>query len=203
MQSKPRCKSPVGVEKTIVYSQWTGMLDLIEPALQLHKYVHTMHPSMHHSPNNFSHRFLRLDGGMSVKQRQQVLSDFATQPDVTVLLLSLKAASVGLNITCACHVVLMDPWWNPAVEDQAIDRAHRIGQRRPVQVTRLVVRGTVEEKMLELQQTKREMGSSSMVGVEGASMRVAQPRMTMEEMMRLLLPSLGEGGTASQQQPSH
>lgn len=78
---------------------------------------------------------------MSVKQRQQVLSDFKTKPEVTVLLLSLKAASVGLNITCACHVVLMDLWWNPAVEDQAIDRAHRIGQQRPVNVTRLVVRG--------------------------------------------------------------
>lgn len=78
---------------------------------------------------------------MSVKQRQQTLLGFKTKPEVTVLLLSLKAASVGLNITCACHVVLMDLWWNPAVEDQAIDRAHRIGQQRPVNVTRLVVRG--------------------------------------------------------------
>ena len=71
--------------------------------------------------------------------------------------MSLKAGGVGINLTEADYVVLFDPWWNPAAETQAIDRAHRIGQNRPVTVYRLVVRGTVEEKILELQERKREL----------------------------------------------
>jgi SNF2 family DNA or RNA helicase len=74
-----------------------------------------------------------------------------------VLLISLKAGGIGLNLTAADHVVLMDPWWNPAVEDQAADRAHRIGQDKPVFVYRLVARDTVEERVLELQARKRAL----------------------------------------------
>lgn len=70
---------------------------------------------------------------------------------VTVMIMSLKAASLGLNLVVACHVLLLDLWWNPTTEDQAIDRAHRIGQRRPVTVSRLTVKDTVEDRILALQ----------------------------------------------------
>jgi hypothetical protein len=74
------------------------------------------------------------DGTMSVAAREKALMDFEEQEEVAVMLMSLKAASVGLNLVCANHVLLLDVWWNPTVEDQAIDRAHRLGQRKPVQV---------------------------------------------------------------------
>ena len=93
--------------------------------------------------------FVRLDGAMSAEQRQAALHKFREDPKVKVLLLSLRAGGVGLNLTAAQHVFLMDPWWNPAVEEQAIDRVHRIGQLHPVKVTRFVVRGTVEERICE------------------------------------------------------
>jgi len=82
-----------------------------------------------------------------------------------VLLLSLKAGGVGLTLTAADHVYILDPWWNPAVEDQAADRAYRIGQDRPVLVHRLVARDTIEERVLALQRSKRELGAA-IVGTE-------------------------------------
>jgi SNF2 family DNA or RNA helicase len=88
---------------------------------------------------------------MSVLQRQRAIEEFEGRDDVLVLLVSLKAAALGVNLTAANHVVLLDLWWNPATEEQAIDRAHRIGQTRTVQVTRLTVPGTVEERILALQ----------------------------------------------------
>ena len=84
-----------------------------------------------------------------------------------MILLSLKAGGVGLNLTAATKVYLLDPWFNPAVEEQAMDRVHRIGQERPVFVTRFVVRGTVEEKLLELQERKRAICQAAL-GAEGA-----------------------------------
>lgn len=77
---------------------------------------------------------------MTIARRADALRAFEREPAVTVLIVSLKAAATGLNLTCACNVVLLDLWWNPTVEEQAIDRAHRIGQTRPVTVTRIVVR---------------------------------------------------------------
>ncbi|KDD71905.1 hypothetical protein H632_c4194p0, partial [Helicosporidium sp. ATCC 50920] len=85
--------------------------------------------------------FERVDGTMTVMARAQAIEAFTAEKDVRILLVSLKAASVGLNLTAANHVVLLDPWWNPMVEEQAVDRAHRIGQWRNVTVTRLVVKG--------------------------------------------------------------
>jgi SNF2 family DNA or RNA helicase len=81
-----------------------------------------------------------------------------------VMLVSLRAGGVGLNLAAADHVFLLDPWWNPAVEDQAIDRAHRIGQERPVLVYRLVARDTVDEKLLELQESKRGIADALLAG---------------------------------------
>ncbi|KAJ6728635.1 HELICASE-LIKE TRANSCRIPTION FACTOR CHR28 [Salix koriyanagi] len=109
-------------EKAIVFSQWTGMLDLLEACLK-----------------SSSIQYRRLDGTMSVIARDKALKDFNTLPEVSVMIMSLKAASLGLNMVAACHVLLLDLWWNPTTEDQAIDRAHRIGQTRTVTVLRLTV----------------------------------------------------------------
>lgn len=90
------------------------------------------------------------------KQRQEVVNAFQGDSNASVFLLSLRAAGTGLNLTTASYVVLYDPWWNPAVEAQAIDRSHRIGQSRTVNAYRLIAPGTVEEKIWELQQRKAQ-----------------------------------------------
>merc|ERR1711879_108678 len=89
--------------------------------------------------------------------RVNALQSFGGHSHIQVILCSLKAAGTGLNLTVADHVMLMDPWWNPAVEDQAIDRLHRLGQRRPVRAIRFVAERTVEERILLVQQQKREI----------------------------------------------
>jgi len=126
--------------KSVVFSQFTSFLDLIEPAL-----------ARDHLP------FLRFDGTLSQKQRAQILTEFAASPRPYVLLLSLRAGGVGLNLTCAHKVFMMDPWWSFAVEAQAIDRVHRMGQQREVRVVRFVVAGSIEEKMLRVQERKKFM----------------------------------------------
>jgi SNF2 family DNA or RNA helicase len=85
---------------------------------------------------------------------------FQTDPECRLFLISLKAGGLGLNLTAAEYVFLLDPWWNPAVEAQAIDRAHRIGQERHVFAYRLIARDTVEERVLELQQQKRQLADA-------------------------------------------
>ncbi|XP_076940885.1 helicase-like transcription factor CHR28 [Bidens hawaiensis] len=127
-------------EKAIVFSQWTGMLDLLEVCLK--------HSSI---------GYRRLDGTMSVAARDKAVKDFNRLPEVSVIIMSLKAASLGLNMVAACHVILLDIWWNPTIEDQVIDRAHRIGQTRPVTVLRFTVKDTVEDRILALQKKKRKM----------------------------------------------
>jgi superfamily II DNA or RNA helicase len=124
--------------KALVFSQWTGLLDLVEPHLR-----------------NASIRFARLDG--STRDRAAVVAEFQNEAGPPVMLVSLKAGGTGLNLTAADHVFLLDPWWNPAVEDQAADRAHRIGQDRPVMVYRLVAKDTVEERIFALQGRKRAL----------------------------------------------
>ena len=135
---KNRKADPKG--KTVVFSQFTSFLDLIEPAL-----------TRDHIP------FLRFDGSMAQKTRANVLAEFTTSPRPYVLLLSLRAGGVGLNLTCARNVFMMDPWWSFAVEAQAIDRVHRMGQEGAVRVTRFVVEGSIEEKMLRIQERKKFM----------------------------------------------
>ncbi|KAK1375281.1 putative SWI/SNF-related matrix-associated actin-dependent regulator of chromatin subfamily A member 3-like 2 [Heracleum sosnowskyi] len=156
--------SSVG-EKAIVFSQWTRMLDLLEACLK-----------------DSSINYRRLDGTMSVLARDKAVKDFNTQPEVTVIIMSLKAASLGLNMVAACHVLLLDLWWNPTTEDQAVDRAHRIGQTRPVSVLRLTVKDTVEDRILALQQKKREMVASAFGEDETGS---RQTRLTVEDLQYL------------------
>ncbi|MEE2672274.1 MAG: C-terminal helicase domain-containing protein, partial [Myxococcota bacterium] len=99
--------------------------------------------------------FERLDGAS--RQRGALVDRFQNADGPPVMLVSLKAGGTGLNLTAADHIFLLDPWWNPAVEDQAADRAHRIGQTRPVVVHRLIARNTVEERILELHGRKRAL----------------------------------------------
>ncbi|XP_048333451.2 helicase-like transcription factor CHR28 [Ziziphus jujuba] len=130
--------------KAIVFSQWTSMLDLVEMSL-----------------NQSSIQYRRLDGTMTLASRDRAVKDFNTDPEVTVMVMSLKAGNLGLNMVAACHVILLDLWWNPTTEDQAVDRAHRIGQTRPVTVTRLTIKDTVEDRILALQEDKRKMVASA------------------------------------------
>ncbi|NUP04458.1 MAG: DEAD/DEAH box helicase [Polyangiaceae bacterium] len=137
--------------KALVFSQWTSMLDRIEPHLR-----------------DRALSFSRLDG--STRDRGAVVQTFQDPGGPPVMLLSLKAGGVGLNLTAADHVFLLDPWWNPAVEEQAADRAHRIGQDKPVMVYRLVAKDTVEERILALQETKRHLADVAIsAGSGGAS----------------------------------
>lgn len=136
--------------KALVFSQWTSLLDLIEPHLKKAKI-----------------KFCRIDG--STTERQKIVDEFQSETGPPILLMTLKAGGVGLNLTAADYVFLVDPWWNPAAEDQAADRAHRIGQTRPVFVHRLVSRGTVEEKILALQDKKRAAAEGALSGAGKAA----------------------------------
>jgi superfamily II DNA or RNA helicase len=147
--------------KALVFSQWTSLLDLVEPHLRAHDVA-----------------FLRLDG--STTDRGAVVERFQDPSGPPVMLISLRAGGTGLNLTAADHVFLLDPWWNPAVEDQAADRAHRIGQDKPVFVHRLVARSTVEEGILALQLRKRELAAAALDGTGGAA------AITKAELLALL-----------------
>jgi DNA repair protein RAD16 len=120
---------------------------------------------------------VKLEGGQSVASRDKVIAEFRDSPTSSVLLISLKAGGVALNLTAASRVFLMDLWWNPAGEHQAMDRAHRLGQHRTITVTRFVVRDTVEERILALQEKKRLVFDAT-VGQSGDSLA----KLTEEDM---------------------
>jgi len=147
--------------KALVFSQWTQLLNRIEP---------------HLNKNNIS--YVRLDG--STRNRGAVVESFQSKEGPSIFLASLKAGGTGLNLTAADHVFLMDPWWNPAVEEQAADRAHRIGQEKPVNVYRIVSEKTVEEKVLKLQDKKRMIAEAALNSASQAA------SITKEELMSLL-----------------
>ncbi|KAF9580769.1 hypothetical protein BGW38_002449, partial [Lunasporangiospora selenospora] len=126
--------------KSVVFSQWTSMLDLIEDGLR-----------------EIRVNFTRLDGTMQRSDRTSAMMNFKDRPEIGVILISLKAGGVGLNLTAAQRVYLMDPHWNPSVESQAIDRIHRLGQTKPVDVVRFIIKESIEENILELQKRKTEL----------------------------------------------
>ena len=109
-----------------------------------------------------------LDGSTPAAQRQKAVNAFQ-RGEGDVFLISLKAGGFGLNLTAADYVIHMDPWWNPPAEDQATDRAHRIGQTRPVTIYRLITTGTIEEKIVALHRTKRELADSILDGTDAAA----------------------------------
>jgi len=131
-------EAAAGGHKVLIFSQFVTMLKLIKEALDAEKISYTY-----------------LDG--STKDRQELVDKFNEDESITVFLISLKAGGTGLNLTGADTVIHFDPWWNPAVEDQATDRAHRIGQTKVVNVYRLIARDSVEEKILLLSEKKREL----------------------------------------------
>ncbi|MBA0698416.1 hypothetical protein Goari_000128 [Gossypium aridum] len=132
--------------KSVVFSQFRTMLLLLEKPL-----------------TDAGFKILRLDGSMNAKRRAQVIEEFQVPgPDgPTVLLASLKASGAGINLTAASRVYLIEPWWNPAVEEQAMDRVHRIGQKEDVKIVRLIVRNSIEERVLELQERKKKLATEA------------------------------------------
>jgi SNF2 family DNA or RNA helicase len=124
--------------KAILFSQWTKTIDWLEPRLQ------AFNPLVYH-------------GGVPVKQREPILAKFKQDPDAHILLMSYGTGAVGLNLQFAGYVFLFDRWWNPAIEDQAVNRAHRIGVKNPVIVTRFISRNTIEEKIDRVLREKREL----------------------------------------------
>jgi SNF2 family DNA or RNA helicase len=140
--------------KTLVFSQFTSLLAILRRRLDAEGIAYEY-----------------LDG--RTQDRQSRVDRFQTDPACRLFLISLKAGGLGLNLTAAEYVFLLDPWWNPAVEAQAIDRAHRIGQTRQVFAYRLIAKDTVEEKVLALQASKREL-ADAVLGESAAGLRQLQ-----------------------------
>jgi SNF2 family DNA or RNA helicase len=148
--------------KALVFSQFVGHLSLIREYLESQKIAYQY-----------------LDGSTSARDRKLRVDAFqAGEGDV--FLISLKAGGTGLNLTAADYVIHMDPWWNPAVEDQASDRTHRIGQKRPVTIYRLVAKHTIEEKIVDLHKHKRDLADSLLEGADVSA------KVSTTELLRLI-----------------
>jgi non-specific serine/threonine protein kinase len=126
--------------KILVFSQFLGMLDLVRKRLEKDnvKYVY-------------------LDGSTPAAERQNIVNQFQEDQTIQVFLMSLKAGGVGLTLTAADYVYIVDPWWNPAVEDQAIDRTHRIGQNKAIFAYKMICKDSIEEKIIQLQEKKKSI----------------------------------------------
>ncbi|MFT6950708.1 MAG: SNF2 family DNA or RNA helicase [Paraglaciecola sp.] len=148
--------------KALIFSQFVGHLQLIK---------------QHIEAKGLSYQY--LDGSTAQKQRQKRVNGFQ-RGEGDIFLISLKAGGSGLNLTAADYVIHMDPWWNPAVEDQASDRAHRIGQTRPVTIYRLITQNTIEEKIVALHQHKRDLADKLLSGNEAVT------KLSVDDMLNLL-----------------
>jgi len=151
-----------GRHRALIFSQFTQHLALIRQLLD---------------KRQISYRY--LDGGTSAKRRREEVDAFQ-RGEGQVFLISLKAGGTGLNLTAADYVIHMDPWWNPAVEDQATDRAHRIGQTRPVTVYRLVAKDTIEEQILAMHADKRNLVAGVLAGTDQAA------KLSTKELVKLI-----------------
>lgn len=150
--------------KVVVFSQWTYMLEMVAKLLHARGFAHCL-----------------FHGSMDQEARERVLTRFAKDPTLDVLVISLKAGGVGLNLTCASVVILLDPWWNPGVEDQAIDRVHRLGQEQDVLVKRYVVDATVEDMILQLQQRKAALAKHVLVAARSGDDKRSE-RLSLEDL---------------------
>jgi hypothetical protein len=137
-------------QKTIIFSQFVSLLDLLQVPIDEKQW-----------------KCLRYDGGMSADARNAAIVKFTENPNYNIMLISLKAGNAGLNLVAASRVIILDPFWNPFIEMQAVDRAYRIGQQRPVEVHRILIEKTVEDRIIELQERKRKLVDSALD--EGAS----------------------------------
>ena len=151
--------------QAIIFSQFTSYLNRIETHF-----------------NNRHWKFSRIDGSQSIKKRQTQVEQFQSGK-TPLFLISLKAGGVGLNLTAANYVFIMDPWWNPAVENQAIDRAHRIGQKNKIFVYKPIIKDSVEEKVLYLQDQKRKLFKDLM---QDDDQETFSGKLSMDDFMFLL-----------------
>lgn len=151
-----------GNHRALVFSQFVDHLSIVREAMQ---------------DRQIDHQY--LDGSTPAATRKKRVQAFQSG-DGDVFLISLKAGGTGLNLTAADYVIHLDPWWNPAVEDQASDRAHRIGQQRPVTIYRLILSGTIEERILELHATKRDLADSLLEGTDQSG------KLSTEDLLRLI-----------------
>lgn len=126
------------LSKVVIFSQWTSFLSIIQ-----------------HQLTETGMQFARIDGTMSASDRDKAMTALETDPNCRILLASLSVCSVGLNLVAADTVILADSWWAPAIEDQAVDRVHRLGQTRPCTVWRLIMEDSIEERVLSIQAEKR------------------------------------------------
>ena len=148
--------------RVLIFSQFTSMLAILKKEM-----------------DERNLKYFYLDG--STKDRQSVVKQFNKDHTIPVFLMSLKAGGTGLNLTGADMVIHFDPWWNPAVEDQATDRAHRIGQKRTVYSVKLITKGTVEDKVVEMQRRKKGIIDATLATDE----QVMQ-KLTWEDVQELL-----------------
>src|SRR5205823_11888080 len=132
----------IGDHKALVFSQFLGMFALIKSKLK-----------------ELGVDFEYFDGSTSAPDREKAIQRFQNDDNCRVFLISLKAGGVGLNLTAADYVYIVDPWWNPAVEQQAIDRTHRIGQTKNIFAYRMICKDTIEDKILQLQQRKKQLAN--------------------------------------------
>ncbi|PYH75607.1 hypothetical protein BO82DRAFT_409800 [Aspergillus uvarum CBS 121591] len=160
-------------EKVVIFSQFTALLDLLAVPLLQRGWV-----------------FERYDGSMTPAARDAAVASFTAQPDCGIMLMSLKAGNAGLNLACASEVILLDPFWNPYVEDQAVGRVYRIGQQRPVHVHRILVQQTIEDRILALQNSKRQL-IEGILG-ENAALSSGNPDHLRREDLAYLLVSSPE-----------
>ncbi|KAL5906589.1 hypothetical protein ACKVV1_010988 [Pyricularia oryzae] len=141
-------------EKTLIFSVFTSLLDLLEVGIR----------------HDLGLRVCRYDGSLGRDARDKAVQDFQFNPNATIMLVSLRAGNAGLNLTAASQVIIMDPFWNPYIEMQAVDRAHRMGQLRSVHVQRLVVKETVEDRIIKLQEQKRTLVEAALNGDEAKNL---------------------------------
>jgi SWI/SNF-related matrix-associated actin-dependent regulator of chromatin subfamily A3 len=166
--------------KTVVFSQWTSFLDIVG--------VHLL---------KNGHTFVRIDGTMSAANRDKAMAALENDASVTVLLASLGVCSVGLNLVAANQVVLADSWWAPAIEDQAVDRVHRLGQTRPTTVFRLVMSNSIEDQVLEIQKKKRSL--MMLAFAEKQAKRGQEKGARLADIQRLLGGAPTVAGAATEQ----
>ncbi|HJU45860.1 MAG TPA: C-terminal helicase domain-containing protein, partial [Chitinophagaceae bacterium] len=140
----------IGNHKALVFSQFLGMLALIKQKLK-----------------ELGVEYEYFDGSTSAPDREKAIQNFQNNEECRVFLISLKAGGVGLNLTAADYVYIVDPWWNPAVEQQAIDRTHRIGQTKSIFAYRMICKDTIEDKILQLQERKRTLARDLIADDDG------------------------------------
>lgn len=158
-------------EKILIFSVFTSFLDLLEIPIQ-----------------DQGCGYRRYDGAMSTSAREAAVDDFKVKPDVKIMLVSMMAGNAGLNLQEASHVIILDPFWNPSVEDQAVGRAHRLGQKKPVVVHKILIEGTVEDRIVDLQEGKRNLVGEVLNNEAARSMG----RLSVNELASLF--GIGTGG---------